>query len=82
MLLICFDAEPEFIDLIRKGILVGAGIQQPFLMGEKAVDAMHTYLNGGQPPEHMRLPVLVVTRKNIDAELPTIRRNLLGIGEK
>ena len=82
MLLICFDAEPEFVDLIRKGVLVGAGIQQPFLMGEKVVDAMHTYLNGGQPPEHMRLPVLVVTRKNIDAELPTIRRNLLGIGEK
>ena len=82
MLLICFDAEPEFVDLIRKGVLVGAGIQQPFLMGEKAVDAMHTYLNGGQPPEHMRLPVLVVTRKNIDAELPTIRRNLLGIVEE
>jgi len=79
MLLVCFDAEPEFFDLIRKGDLVGAGIQQPFLMGEKAVDAMDTYLNGGQPPEHMLLPVLVVTGKNIDAEMPTIRRNLLGI---
>jgi len=37
VLLICFDAEPEFLQLIPEGVLVGAAMQQPFLMGEKAV---------------------------------------------
>ncbi|MBF0202615.1 MAG: substrate-binding domain-containing protein, partial [Desulfamplus sp.] len=40
ILLITFDAEPEFLDLIPQGILVGAGMQQPYLMGETAVKAM------------------------------------------
>jgi len=32
MLLICFDAEPEFLKLIPEGVLVGAAMQQPYLM--------------------------------------------------
>ncbi len=35
VLLICFDAEPEFIDMIRSQQLVGSGMQQPFLMGRE-----------------------------------------------
>lgn len=79
VLLICFDAEPEFIDMIQAGSLVGAGMQQPFLMGEKAVDAMHDYLNGNrQTQRNELLPVLAVSQENIDEKLPVIYRNVLG----
>ena len=36
ILLVCFDAEPEFLELIPSGVLVGAAMQQPFLMGQEA----------------------------------------------
>lgn len=78
ILLITFDAEPEFLDLIPQGILVGAGMQQPFLMGEKAVDAMHKHLNRQVVVKNQKLPVLAISTDNIAKELPTIRRNVLG----
>lgn len=82
VLLICFDAEPEFIGMIRKGTLVGAGMQQPFLMGEEAVRAMDTHLRGNPVQRDIKLPVLAVSRDNLNALLPTIRRNVLGISNR
>lgn len=82
ILLICFDAEPVFLDLIPKGVLVGAGMQQPFLMGEEAVAAMDAHLKGAAVPRRKRLPVLAVSAGNIDELLPVIRRNVLGIGSR
>ena len=79
ILLITFDAEPVFLDLIPKGVLVGAGMQQPFLMGEKAVDAMHNHLLEEPTDKNQQLPVLAISSENITQMLPTIRRNVLGI---
>ena len=79
ILLITFDAEPVFLDLIPKGVLVGAGMQQPFLMGEKAVDAMHNHLLEEPTDKNQQLPVLAISSENITRMLPTIRRNVLGI---
>ena len=79
ILLITFDAEPEFLELIPKGVLVGAGMQQPFLMGEKAVETMDSYLKGKTVVKNQQLPVLAISKENIKAKLPTIRRNVLGI---
>ncbi len=79
ILLICFDAEPEFLQMIPQGRLVGAGMQQPFLMGEEAVAAMDAHLKGGQVPRERLLPVLAVSTDNIDRLLPEIRRNVLGL---
>jgi ABC-type sugar transport system substrate-binding protein len=79
VLLICFDAEPEFLRLIPDGVLVGAAMQQPFLMGEKALFAMDDHLNGKPVEKDVRLPILAVSRDNIARQLPTIRRNVLGI---
>lgn len=78
ILLICFDAEPEFLDMIPKGTLTGAGMQQPFLMGEEAVAAMDAHLNGGKVLQRQLLPVLPVSAENIKDLLPAIRRNVLG----
>jgi len=79
ILLICFDAEPVFLDMIPRGELVGAGMQQPFLMGEKAVDSLHDYLQGKQVEKNKMLEVLPVSGENIKSLLPGIRRNVLGL---
>jgi len=82
ILLICFDAEPEFLDMIPKGILAGAGMQQPFLMGEEAVAAMDAHLKGQKVSQKQLLPVLPVSTDNIKELLPVIRRNVLGTHPK
>jgi ABC-type sugar transport system substrate-binding protein len=79
VLLICFDAEPEFLELIPQGVLVGAGMQQPFLMGEEAVNAMDAHLRGKTVKKKKLLPVLAISQDNIQAKLPIIRRNVLGL---
>lgn len=79
VLLVCFDAEPEFLDLIPAGTLVGAAMQQPFLMGEEAVDALHRYLQGAPVPKNQRVPVLAVSAANIAELRSVIRRNVLGL---
>jgi ABC-type sugar transport system substrate-binding protein len=79
ILLICFDAEPEFIELIPKGILVGAAMQQPLLMGELAVETMDKYLKGQGVKKEHQLPILAISADNIDAKLDIIKRNVLGI---
>lgn len=58
------------------------GNQQPFLMGEKAVEAMNTYLHGTRPVKQIRLPVLLVDGDNIDTASHLTRRNLLGISDE
>lgn len=78
ILLVCFDAEPEFLDMIPDGILAGAGMQQPFLMGEEAVVAMDAHLNRLPVAQKKLLPVLAVSADNIKALMPVIRRNVLG----
>lgn len=78
ILLICFDAEPEFIGMIRDGTLVGAGMQQPFLMGQQAVITLKRHLQGEKVAKTQQLEVLAVSRDNLEKLLPTIQRNVLG----
>lgn len=78
ILLVCFDAEPEFIDMIPKGTLVGAAMQQPFLMGEESVAALDAHLKGKAVARERLLPILPVSTENIGNLLPVIRRNVLG----
>ncbi len=82
ILLITFDAEPIFLDLIPKGILVGSAMQQPYLMGQKSVEVMNKYLKGEKVKKNIQLPVLAISTDNIDAKLPIIERNVLGIKTK
>lgn len=79
ILLISFDAEPIFLDLIPRGVLVGAAMQQPYLMGEEAVLSMHRHLNGEVVEKERQLPILAISQENINEKLPLIRRNVLGI---
>lgn len=79
VLLITFDAEPEFLDLIPQGLLVGSAMQQPYLMGEMAVNTMDSHLNGKEVEKNIQLPVLAISTENIVRKLPTIKRNVLGV---
>ncbi len=79
ILLVCFDAEPEFVRLISEGVLVAAAMQQPYLMGETAVETMQRHWRGEVPMREQKLPVLAVSTETIASQLPIIRRNVLGL---
>lgn len=79
ILLASFDAEPIFLELIPKEIIVGAAMQQPFLMGNKSVIVMDSYLNGRRVVKNFQLPILAISSENIAEKLPVINRNVLGI---
>lgn len=79
ILLIAFDAEPEFLKLIPKGILAASAMQQPYLMGQEAINAMDNHLSGREVQKNIQLPILSISTENIVKNLPTIKRNVLGI---
>ncbi|MES9956254.1 MAG: substrate-binding domain-containing protein [Sedimenticola sp.] len=81
ILLISFDAEPEFLDMIPNGVLVGAAMQQPYLMGREAVISLDNHLHGKPVEMHKQLEILAISNENIEEMLPTIKRNVLGIEE-
>lgn len=79
IILICFDAEPAFLSLIPQNKLLGSAMQQPFLMGQKAVSSIHAYLQGKPVKKEISLPILAVSKDNLAENLPTIKRNVLGL---
>lgn len=81
ILLICFDSEPEFLEMIPNGKLVGAAMQQPFLMGSIALEQLHKHLNGKKVKRDIQLEILAIDEKNINSKLTLIKRNVLGITE-
>jgi len=81
ILLLTFDAEPEFIELISDGVMTASAMQQPYLMGQKAVEAMDNHLNGIKVEKNQQLEVLAISKENIMQKLTIIKRNVLGIEE-
>jgi ribose transport system substrate-binding protein len=79
ILLLCFDAEPIFLELIPKGKLVGAAMQQPYLMGQKAVESIDNHLKNKSVSREQKLDILAISEKNIKEKLPIIKRNVLGL---
>jgi len=79
VLLVCFDAEPVFLELIPQGVLLGAAMQQPYLMGQKAVIEMDKYLNDKVFIKNVKLPVLAISGQNIREQLNLIQKNVLGV---
>jgi ABC-type sugar transport system substrate-binding protein len=76
--LVAFDGVPEFVDLMKKGELIASGMQQPYLMGEKAAEALVEKLNGGTPAKEILVPIKVVSSTNIDEVLPTIKETVFA----
>ncbi|MAD41531.1 MAG: sugar ABC transporter substrate-binding protein [Arcobacter sp.] len=81
ILLICFDSEPEFLEMIPNEELVGAAMQQPFLMGEIALEQLDNHLSGKNVKKNIQLEILAISKDNIEKEMKIIKRNVLGLEE-
>jgi len=79
VLLITFDAEPEFLELIPQGLIIGSAMQQPYLMGMESVKAMDNHLNGKPVEKNLQLPILIISSENIADKLPVINKMVLGV---
>lgn len=79
IILIAFDAEPEFLELIPKGTILGSGMQQPYLLGTHSVQTMHQHLNGEKIKKEIQLPILHISTDNIAQKIDKIKLNVLGI---
>ena len=78
ILVAAFDGTPELVDQIKRGEVVGSGMQQPYLMGVKSAEALLTHLAGGDVPKETSVPIIVVTSKNVEQMLPTIRTTVFA----
>lgn len=82
LLLASFDAMPEVAELLNGGTLVAVGMQQPYLMGEKAAEALMSALAGHPPAKQILVPILVATQQNITRLLPVANRTVFGQDRK
>lgn len=78
LLVAAFDGIPEFVDLLKAGQIVVTGMQQPFLMGTRAGEAMLDAVGAHAPEKEISVPILAVTSANVEAQLPTIRKTVFG----
>jgi ABC-type sugar transport system substrate-binding protein len=77
-----FDAMPEVADLLKTGPLVAVGMQQPYLMGVKAAEALIASMRGQTPPKQILVPILVGTSKNIQQLMMTANKTVFGAESK
>jgi ribose transport system substrate-binding protein len=59
-----FDAVPEAREAIKAGRIHADVIQQPKLIGTRTVEAVKTYLEGGQVPPAILIPCSLYTRQD------------------
>ncbi|MBV8471677.1 MAG: substrate-binding domain-containing protein, partial [Burkholderiaceae bacterium] len=78
VLLVSFDAMPGITRLLKGGDLVAVGMQQPFLMGDSAAEALVSYLHGRTPAKEILVPILVATGRNIDQLMPIAAKTVFG----
>jgi ribose transport system substrate-binding protein len=78
ILIAAFDGIPEFVKLIEDGSIVGSGMQQPYLMGQRSAQAMLEHLDGKTAEKQILVPIEVVTGENIKQLLPTIQKTVFG----
>ncbi|MGJ0355009.1 substrate-binding domain-containing protein [Aliarcobacter cryaerophilus] len=77
--LICFDAEPEFLEMIQNGNLVGSAMQQPYIIGQEAVVTLNNFFNNKYVEKEQKMGILAISKDNIDDKLKIIKLNVLGI---
>ena len=78
VLVAAFDGIPDFVGLLKSGEIVASGMQQPYLMGQRSAQAMFMHLEGKKPEKEITVPILVVTSKNIDKVLPTVKTTVFA----
>ena len=66
------------MDLLKKGEIVVSGMQQPYLMGVNSGEALFKHLKGEKVEKQILVPIVIVTSKNIDEMLPTIKETVFA----
>ena len=61
-----WDLSPQAVGAIDAGYLVGVVQQDPYQEGVKSIEALDTLANGGKVEKAIKVPVTIVTKKNID----------------
>jgi ribose transport system substrate-binding protein len=61
-----WDLSPQAVAAVDAGYLVGVVQQDPYQEGEKAIQALGTLAAGGMVEKAIKVPVTIVTKKNID----------------
>jgi ribose transport system substrate-binding protein len=61
-----WDLSPQAVAAVDAGYLVGVVQQDPYQEGEKAIQALGTLAAGGTVEKAIKVPVTIVTKKNID----------------
>ncbi|MCT7432618.1 substrate-binding domain-containing protein [Aliarcobacter cryaerophilus] len=77
--LICFDAEPEFLEMIQNGDLVASAMQQPYIIGQEAVVTLNNYFSNKEVKKEQKMEILSISKENIDDKIKIIKLNVLGI---
>jgi ABC-type sugar transport system substrate-binding protein len=79
--LVAFDGIPQFVDMLRNDTLVASGMQQPYLMGQLSAQALIDTFAGKTPEKAITVPILVVTKSNLEGQLDVIQKTVFA-GEK
>lgn len=77
-----FDGIPEFVDYLKAGSIIAVGMQQPYLIGSKAVEALLASFKGQTPAKQIVVPILIATNKNIQELLPVANKTVFGVDSK
>jgi ribose transport system substrate-binding protein len=72
--LVGFDASPDQIKLLRKGVVQALIVQNPYQMGYQGVKSAVTLIKGGKVEKRIDTGVTVVTMENVDT--PQIQKLL------
>ncbi len=78
IMIVSFDAMPEVAELLKSGALVAVGMQQPYLMGSTAAEALVAKLRGEASAKQVLVPIMVATSKTIDKLLPIANKTVFG----
>lgn len=63
--IVCFDALPETLDLIEEGTISATIAQNPYLMGQEAVNTIVNIIDGNKVRDIQFIDVTVINDKNI-----------------
>ena len=78
VLVAAFDGTPELLQAITDGIIVGSGMQQPYLMGGTAAKLLTAKLTGGTPAKEEMVEIMTVTKETAVSKAAQIKLNVFA----
>ncbi len=79
VLVASFDGNPDIVEYLKSGEILVCGAQQAKKMGKEALNALVSYFAGGEVPEEIQVPVLLLTADNVEDYITEIDENVCGL---